>query len=266
MKYIFQYILIIQYILKKYLFHYISRSIEIALLKYADSWRKEYTWTQNVVVTKPHIQSSCVPLKTLWSQFWPWRCCFNKLCLWFIECARICESPTINIGQQSQYPKSHERVAPVINICVDGIKHTVLVDTSCSWFLTSISVCHPWSRQEMDVLMANGKLPRIWGVASVILCVDDDNPINVLVVEIELLGFDLHFEMNIIKKLVGVYITELDEVRFCNPPICAAININEPNFSAEFTQHTRIWTASWKWLDEHLPEYLKKTVIWIPHV
>lgn len=109
----------------------------------------------------------------------------------------------------------------------------------------------------MDVLMANGKLPRSLEVASVRLCVDDDNPINVLVVEIELLGFDLHFEMDIIKKLVGVYITELD-VRFCNPPICAAININEPNFSAEFNQHTKIWTASWKWLNGHLPEYLKK--------
>lgn len=56
--------------------------------------------------------------------------------------------------------------------------------------------------------------------------------VEVLVIESKLFGFDLLLGMDVIKKLGRVCINELGEVRFSNPPICAAININEPDFSA----------------------------------
>lgn len=76
-----------------------------------------------------------------------------------------------------------------------------------------------------------------------------------MVIESELLGFDILLEMDIIKKLNRVCITELGEVRFTKSPICAAININKLDFRDN--KHTEIWIASWKWSDRHPPGYRK---------
>ena len=41
---------------------------------------------------------------------------------------------------------------------------------------------------------------------------------------------------------------------------CAAISINEPDFTATFDHHSRTWTASWKWSEDHAPERLHNKV------
>ena len=103
---------------------------------------------------------------------------------------------------------------------------------------------------------------EILSKANVELCVKNSNPIkiHVLVVDSKLLGFDILLRIDIIKQLGGVYITELGKIRFFNQPICAAIEINELDFGAKFNQHTKVWTASWKWLDRHPHECLKNSV------
>ena len=65
-----------------------------------------------------------------------------------------------------------------------------------------------------------------------------------LVVNSSLLGFDMRLGMDIIRMLGGV---RIDQSR-TGPHACAAIRIEEPDFSAEFDEKTRAWTASWKWL------------------
>lgn len=57
-------------------------------------------------------------------------------------------------------PKVMKEVLPLITVCVDGIKCTALVDTGCCQSRTNISVCCPWSKQEMIVLMTDGKILR----------------------------------------------------------------------------------------------------------
>lgn len=56
--------------------------------------------------------------------------------------------------------------------------------------------------------------------------------VNVLIVDKELLGFNMHLAMDIIKKLDRVHISESGKICF-SIPICAAIRIEKPNFSAE---------------------------------
>ena len=41
---------------------------------------------------------------------------------------------------------------------------------------------------------------------------------------------------------------------------CAAISINEPDFTATYYHHTTTWTASWKWSEDHAPERLLNEV------
>ena len=60
--------------------------------------------------------------------------------------------------------------------------------------------------------------------------------IEVLVIDKELLGFDLLFGLDVIKQLGGMTMTSTSEVKFpqLDEPICAAITINEPDFQAEY--------------------------------
>lgn len=41
---------------------------------------------------------------------------------------------------------------------------------------------------------------------------------------------------------------------------CAAILIDEPNFSVTFNQSQKVWTASWKWASGQLPSELMNSV------
>ena len=65
-------------------------------------------------------------------------------------------------------------------------------------------------------------------------------PANViLVVDRQLLGFDL-LEINAIKELGGVHLTESGEMHFGNLNRCAAISMDEPDFSMTFNQSKNV--------------------------
>ena len=57
--------------------------------------------------------------------------------------------------------------------------------------------------------------------------------IEVLVVDKQLLGFDLQLGIDAIKLLGGVYLTESGEARFGGLNSCAAISINEPDVRSQ---------------------------------
>ena len=76
----------------------------------------------------------------------------------------------------------------------------------------------------------------------------------------QLLGFDLLLGINAIKLLGGVYLTESGEARFGGLNSCAAISINEPDFSVTHDRRNKEWTASWKWANNCSPNELSNSV------
>ena len=70
--------------------------------------------------------------------------------------------------------------------------------------------------------------------------------IEALVVDRRLLGFDLLLGIDAIKELGGLYLTESGEAHFGGLNKCAAISIDEPDFSVTYGRRNKEWTASWK--------------------
>ena len=62
--------------------------------------------------------------------------------------------------------------------------------------------------------------------------------------------------------LGGVHIDQSGDAIFSRrePCACAAIRIEEPDFSTEFNEQTRAWTASWKWSGNQPPDVLMNKV------
>lgn len=71
-------------------------------------------------------------------------------------------------------------------------------------------------------------------------------PVNILIVDSELLGFNLLLGMDIIKMLGLVHMTELSKFCFSNAPVCASIRIDESDFSMQVNQNTNILAILWK--------------------
>ena len=157
-----------------------------------------------------------------------------------------------------------QEVLPVLKVRINGVERKALVDSGCSWSLVSGSICRPDREQHTTVLTADGKRLASHGVGSVTLEVANRDPLktDVLIVDSQLLGFDLLLGIDIIKALGGVRIDGRGEAHFseAGAPLCAAIKLEEPDFSAEFDQHTKSWTVSWKWSGDQPPERLRNTV------
>ena len=82
-----------------------------------------------------------------------------------------------------------------------------------------------------------------------------------LVVRGKPLGFDLLLGVDSIKALGGIVVEPTRSVRLRDRTTrCAAISINEPDFTTTFDHHSRTWTASWKWSEDHAPERLHNEV------
>ena len=80
-----------------------------------------------------------------------------------------------------------------------------------------------------------------------------------LVVDGDLLGYDLLLGLSAIRQLGGMAMFDTGEVRFPQRErlMCVAITLDEPDFRAEYDEVKRVWTASWKWSDDQLPVSLK---------
>ena len=152
----------------------------------------------------------------------------------------------------------------MIEVMVNSKKYMALVDSGCSRSLVTELVCKPWSGQASDVLTVDGKTLRSNGIGTITLAADNVSLVkaDVLAVNSSLLGFDMLLGMDIIRMLGGVRIDQSGNVIFSRtgPHICAAIRIEEPDFSAEFNEKTRAWIASWKWSGNQPPNSLVNKV------
>ena len=74
------------------------------------------------------------------------------------------------------------------------------------------------------------------------------------------MGFDLLLGIDAIEELGGVYLTESGEARFGGLNRCAAISIDEPDFSVTYDRRNKEWTVSWKWANSHSPSKLNNSV------
>ena len=83
--------------------------------------------------------------------------------------------------------------------------------------------------------------------------------VRALVVDGDLLGYDLLLGLNVIRQLGGIAMSDTSEVRFPQHErlMCAAITHDKPDFHTEYDEAKRVWTASWKWSGDQLPISLK---------
>ena len=138
------------------------------------------------------------------------------------------------------------------------MRRIALVDNGCMQTLMCKICCKAWKRKE--VLTVGGSRFKCCGVGVTRLCVSNRPWIDVvLVINKELLEFDLLLELDANKQLNEKSMTSSGKVKFSqrDKPICAAITISELDFRAEFDANRRIWIASWKWSGDQPPDTLK---------
>ena len=152
-------------------------------------------------------------------------------------------------------------VIPAVAVCINGFQRLALLDTGCSHSLITRVLCHSWEKKKVDISTVGEGALRCCGIGRVQLDVVSECPINieVLVTDRKLLGFDLLFGFDIIKKLGGENMTRDGTVSFpqLDRPVCMAITIDKPDFHAEFDQNKKIWAVSWKWSENQMPPELE---------
>ena len=92
----------------------------------------------------------------------------------------------------------------------------------------------------------SGDATKSHGIGTVKVSTDTGNSVGIeeLVVHERPLDFDLLLSYDAIKALGGVLITRSGTVKFCEEaPFCAALKIERPNFSVEFSRGKKVWTA-----------------------
>ena len=80
-----------------------------------------------------------------------------------------------------------------------------------------------------------------------------------MVVDGDLLGYDLLLGLNTIRQLCGMAISDSGEVKFPQRErlMCVAITLGEPDFHVEYDEAKHVWIASWKWSGDQPPVSLK---------
>ena len=149
-----------------------------------------------------------------------------------------------------------------MKVCVDGQECTALIGSGCSQMLVSKAMCRFWKWKSAGVLTADGRTLNCRGYSKIKVEVGRVPAIDIeaLVVDKQLLGLDLLLGIDAIKLLSGVYLTESGEARFGGLNRCAAISIDEPDFSMTYDRRNKEWTASWKWANGHSPSELSNSV------
>ena len=161
-------------------------------------------------------------------------------------------------------PHKLGEVFPVMKVKVNGMDRIALVDSGCSSSVVSGMLCRPEVWKSTAILTAGRKCLLSHDVGSITLTVTKRNPLktNVLVVNSKPLRFDLLLGMDVIKKLGGGHIDEGGKAHFAEaaPTLGATIELEQPDFRAEFDQRTNSWTVSWKWSGDQPSEKLYNRV------
>ena len=149
-----------------------------------------------------------------------------------------------------------------MKVHVDGQECTVLIDSGCSQTLLSKAVCRFWKQKSAGVLTADGRRLNCQGYGKIKVEIGQVPAVDIeaLVVDKQLLGFNLLLGINVIKELCGVYLTKSGEAHFGGLNRCAAISIDELDFSVTYDRSNKEWTASWKWANGHSPSELSNSV------
>ena len=123
-------------------------------------------------------------------------------------------------------------------------------------------MCRFWKRKSVGVLTADGKTLNCRGYRKIKVDVGQVPAVNIeaLVVDKQLLGFGQLLGIDAIKELGGAYLTESGEARFGGLNRCAAISIDEQDFSVTYDRSYKKWTASWRWANGHSPSELSNRV------
>ena len=121
--------------------------------------------------------------------------------------------------------------------------------------------CQTCESKEVTVLTVGGSSWICCGESVVRIGIGNEPPVAVrtLVVDKELLGYDLLLGLDVIRQLGGMAMSGICKVKFPQHEtlICAAITLDGPDFHTEYDEGKRIWTASWKWSCDQLPVFLK---------
>ena len=97
-----------------------------------------------------------------------------------------------------------------MKVHVDGQECTVLIDSGCSQTLVSKAVCHFWKWKSAGVLTADRRTLNCRGYGKIKVEVGQVPAVDIetLVVDKQLLGFNLLLGIDAIKELGGVYLME----------------------------------------------------------
>ena len=148
-------------------------------------------------------------------------------------------------GRRHQHQPSFQASEKLAIVCYKSARQRTRVHSSvnsgCSQTLVSKAICCWWRQEEVGVPTADGRTLKCRGYSKIKLALKQASPmiVEVLVIDRQLLGFDLLLGIDVIKELRGVHLTESGEACFRNPNRCAAISINEPDFSVTFDWSTK---------------------------
>ena len=180
--------------------------------------------------------------------------------------ARDCSGNVMGQGIiASLLPNKYVNTAlSMAHIYIDGTKCSALIDTGCSRTIVDANRCWSWKRATVDVMtIGSMSRPRCGdGMVNVSTEESGSAKISVLVVRGRPLGFDLLFGIDTIKTLGIIAVGPSGQIQIGNGRVakCAAITINEPDFTATFDHQSRAWTATWKWSEDRAPEGLHNGV------
>ena len=116
--------------------------------------------------------------------------------------------------------------------------------------------CRSWKRATMDIMMVGGLSHSCCSIRMVAVFAEEGDSASVLVVCDRLQGFNLLLGIDAIKALGGIALGPSGQIQIGDRGIakCAAITINEPDFTATFDHQSKVWTVVWKWSEDRVPE------------
>ena len=135
------------------------------------------------------------------------------------------------------------------------------MDTGCTQTLVCKPCCQTWMKKKVPLLFVGGSSLMCCGESVVQIGISNGPSVAVraLVVDGDLLGYNLLLGLNVIRQLGGMAMSNTGKVRFPQRErlMCAAITLDEPDFHAEYDEAKHVWTASWKWSGVQPPVSLK---------
>ena len=154
----------------------------------------------------------------------------------------------------------HENVnaaLPAASIYVDGAKSSALIDTGCSRTIIDADRCQSWRRAIVNVMMIGDMSRLCCGDGMVTASTEEGSSakISVLVLCGKPLRFDLLLRITLEKHWEAWLLDQQDRYNSDKEIVkCAAISINEPDFTATFNHRSQAWTVAWNWSEEPTPE------------